>query len=101
MIKDLTLYLQAAAAQNIFVFFSLWNGAVKIPDSEMGLITDTQKLQTFIDHALIPVVKGLAGQPGLGGYEIINEPCGSIKVEASNDNCTDTEKYLKNSGKFP
>jgi len=98
LIKDLTLYLEAAAAQNIFIFFSLWNGAVAIPDNEMGLMMDTKKLQTFIDNALTPVVKALAGVPGLGGYEIINEPCGSIKAGlATNNNCTDTTR-LKNTG---
>lgn len=63
----------------------------------MGLIMDEKKLQTFIDNALIPVVKGIAGLPGLGGYEIINEPCGSIKIESTNNNCTDTTR-LQNTG---
>ncbi len=30
--------------------------------------------------------------PWLGGYDIINEPCGSIKVEVTNNNCTNTRK---------
>ena len=97
LIKDLTLYLEAAAAQDIFVFFSLWNSAVSIPNQQMGLMTDTSKLQTFIDNALVPVVKALAGLPGLGGYEIMNEPCGSVQIAATSNNCTDTMR-LQNTG---
>ncbi len=66
LIKDLKLYLQAAAAQNIFVFLVLWNGAQPIQQNELGSIMNVTKLQTFIDNALIPLVKGIANEPMAG-----------------------------------
>lgn len=45
-----------------------------------------------IDNALLPIVKGLAGHPGLGGYEILNEMEGSVIAGQSNANaCFDTD----------
>ena len=72
LVGDLKLYLQAAAEQNIFVFLTLWNGAVAMSQREIGLISNMTKLQSFIDRALVPMVKALADEPALGGYEIIN-----------------------------
>lgn len=68
LIKDLTLYLQAAAKQNVLVFLSLWNGAVGIKGNEAGIITDDTKMQTFIDKALIPMVNALKNETALGTY---------------------------------
>lgn len=46
---------------------------------------------TDIDNALVPIAKSLAGHPGLGGYEILNEMEGSVIPGQSNANaCFDT-----------
>ena len=72
LIKDLTLYLQAAAKQNILVFLSLWNGAVGIKGNEAGLIMNDTKTQTFIDNALIPMVNALKNETALGMPHILH-----------------------------
>lgn len=73
-----------------------------LSERERGLITNSTKLTSFIDHALIPMVDALSDEPALGGYEVINEPSGSIAVEHSDNavdsECTDTARYLSGSG---
>lgn len=55
-----------------------------------GLIKDEDKLQSYLDNALIPMVKALKDEPGLGGWDIINEPEGEMIPEASENPCEDT-----------
>jgi len=43
-----------------------------------GLMKDQAKLQSYIDNALTPIVKSLKNEPGLGGYDVINEPSGTM-----------------------
>ena len=63
-----------------------------------GLITDTGKLQSYIDHALIPWVKAVKDHPALGGWDIINEMEGFIKPGQHNSEpCFDTT-FLTGSG---
>lgn len=63
-----------------------------------GLIKDTSKLQSYIDNALIPMVKALKDEPGLGGWDVMNEPGGEmIPGESSSNPCDDTSQ-LQNSG---
>mmetsp|Transcript_62650 Transcript_62650/g.76696 ORF Transcript_62650/g.76696 Transcript_62650/m.76696 type:complete len:434 (-) Transcript_62650:306-1607(-) len=100
LIDDLILFLKAAANANVFVLLTLWNGADPKPLTAnlQGLMKDTAKLQTFIDNALTPMVKALADMPALAGYEIINEPCGSVLTGNNGGNeCTNTES-LSGSG---
>ncbi|XP_067664085.1 mannan endo-1,4-beta-mannosidase-like [Haliotis asinina] len=100
MLSDLKSMLNYAASHNVLVFLCLWNGAVNQGSHAHldGLIRDTNKLQSYINKALVPMVKGLAGLPGLGGWEVINEPEGVLMPDVANsDPCFDTT-HLKNSG---
>lgn len=98
LIDDMKLYLQAAAQQNVLIFFALWNGAEPFSSNLKGIINDELKLQSYIDNALIPMVKALKDETALGGWEIINEPEGSVATgDQTNDPCTDTTG-LSNSG---
>ena len=61
-----------------------------------GLITDTSKLQTYIDNALIPWVRAVKDHPALGGWDIINEIEGFvIPGEHNSEPCFDTTILLR------
>ena len=63
-----------------------------------GLITDTSKLQSYIDKALIPWVRAVKDHPALGGWDIINEMEGFIKTgQHDSEPCFDTT-FLTGSG---
>lgn len=100
LISDLRQYIRYAAQHNILVFPTLWNGALeqRYHYHLDGLIKDTSKLQSYIDHALIPMVNALKNEPGLGGWDIINEFEGEVIPDLMNaDSCFDT-RFLHNSG---
>ncbi|KAK3092659.1 hypothetical protein FSP39_005543 [Pinctada imbricata] len=100
LISDLRTMIHDAQQHNLFVFPCLWNAAVKQNFHQRldGLIKDTSKLQSYIDHALIPMVKALKNETALGGWDIMNEPGGEmIQNVFSSDPCQDT-RFLDNSG---
>ena len=63
-----------------------------------GLLKDRSKLQSYIDHALVPLVRTLSREPALGGWDLMNEPEGILaKGLLNSDPCQDTSK-LKSTG---
>ena len=100
MLRDLKRFLAYAASKSIFVILTLWNGALMREQRMKDLITDTNKLQSFFDNALIPLVQGLKLEPALAAWEIMNEPEGSVDIHTvdSAQPCFDTNTVLRNSG---
>ncbi|XP_052696831.1 mannan endo-1,4-beta-mannosidase-like [Crassostrea angulata] len=100
LINDMRDMLRAAQQHNIFVFPTLWNGALNQNYHYRlnGLIQDTSKLNSYIDRALKPMVLALKDMPSLGGWDLMNEPEGELIPNlTSTDPCLDT-RHLLNSG---
>ena len=97
LIADLREYLQYAAHANVFVIISLWNGAVMTQNATKALFSDMEKLQSFFDNALTPLVSQLATEPALAAWEIMNEPEGSVAIAPDSEPCFDTT-VLEGSG---
>ncbi|XP_076451220.1 mannan endo-1,4-beta-mannosidase-like [Babylonia areolata] len=99
-LADFRQYLDDARARDILIFPTLWNGALKQhPGNLAGLITDTSKLQSYLDHALVPWVQAVKGHPALGGWDVINEMEGVLRTDQphNHDPCQDTS-FLVGSG---
>jgi mannan endo-1,4-beta-mannosidase len=99
MVQDLRRFLIFAASKNVFVTLTLWNGALMRNQQMKDLITDMNKLSSFFNKALIPLVQGLKDLPALAAWEIMNEPEGSVNPHIEDINpCFDTASVLSNSG---
>ena len=73
-------YLRLAASMDVLVNWCLWNGAVLRDNRTLAMIVEPSglALRSFIDNALTPLVTALRDEPGLGAWEIMNEPEGSV-----------------------
>lgn len=76
LINDLREFLDLCQANNIFVNLVLWNGALMRNGNYEALLYDNDKLQSYIDNALVPLVQGLKDHPALAAWEPMNEPEG-------------------------
>ena len=81
--------LNSANQHNLLVILSLWSfemtgdltsGAGQYAGLHANLISDSSKTRTYINNALIPMVKRYANQCNLLAFEIINEPEWSMVV---------------------
>ncbi|KAH3796485.1 mannan endo-1,4-beta-mannosidase-like [Dreissena polymorpha] len=79
--RDLQDFLWEARSRNILVTFSLWNGAALTKALPLySVLTDRSVLQSYLENALTPLVRALKSEVGLGIWEIINEPEGSMQM---------------------
>jgi mannan endo-1,4-beta-mannosidase len=92
LINDATNYVREASKRGIVVIFCLWNAAVMSNPNEVNLFWDTGKLQSFIDTALVPLVTALQNEPGLGAWEILNEPEAAVSTAGDPNPCFDGSK---------
>jgi len=90
LIRDLGLFLDIAEERNVFVIFTLWNGALIRNDRYRNLIMNDAILTSYINNALTPMVAALSNKPALASWEIMNEPEGSVLVQANAQPCFST-----------
>ncbi len=83
-IEDLRDILDLAYFYDVSLMLCLWSfdmlQAGQMNDQQLernrGLLTDNDRLQTYIDNSLIPMVDSLHGHPAISSWEIFNEPEG-------------------------
>jgi len=90
LINDLAHFLDVAYNNNILVNLVLWTGAGAMKPGLRGLVDDEDKLQSYINKALTPMVRKLSGKVALGSWEMMNEPEGSISIDSNDHPCFDT-----------
>lgn len=80
-VADLRKIVDDAWSRQVTVILCLWSFDMEKTDGQQlrrnkKLLTDTRYTNNYINHALIPMVRGLAGHPGVQAWEIFNEPAG-------------------------
>jgi Cellulase (glycosyl hydrolase family 5) len=86
-LTDMADILNRAGNHNVMVMPCLWSfdmtkdntsGAGKYGGKHSDLIRSIPRTQSYIDNALVPMVKKFASTPNLFAWEIINEPEWSV-----------------------
>ncbi|VEN49910.1 unnamed protein product [Callosobruchus maculatus] len=97
LINELGQLLDHAAQRNVFVIFTLWDLNVT-PRQMLHLYSQPDRLQSYLDKVLKPLVAALKDKPALAAWEVVNEPLASITETQRDINpCFDTT-HLKYSG---
>jgi mannan endo-1,4-beta-mannosidase len=81
-IEDMRRALDIAAEYHVFVVPSLWSFDMLRDNAERRppvqdnyrLLVEDAVLDSYIDNALVPMVRALNGHPALGAWELFNEP---------------------------
>jgi hypothetical protein len=81
-IADLRRALDIAAEYHVYVVPSLWSFDMLRDNPERQppvrdnyrLLSDDVVLASYIENALVPIVRALNGHPALGAWELFNEP---------------------------
>lgn len=77
--------LDIAFDRGVLLMLCLWSFDMLQPNAQeenwprnRALLENRKNTQTYIDNALIPMVKAVKGHPGIAAWEIFNEPEGMI-----------------------
>jgi len=90
LVRDMNLFLDVAEENNVFVIFTLWNGALIRNERYRNLIMNDDILTSYINNALTPMVTALSTRPALATWEIMNEPEGSVQIAGNAQPCFNT-----------
>jgi hypothetical protein len=79
-IDDLRVILDLAYAYDVGLMLALWSHDMldvsrptSVTDRSLGILTNENLLQTYIENALVPMVDSLRGHPAILAWEIFNE----------------------------
>ena len=90
LISDLKSFLDECYKNNILAGLVLFNGAVLRNQKTINLFSDDDKLNSYLEQALTPMVQQLSSHPALGFWEVMNEPEGSSPAgQKDSDPCFD------------
>lgn len=79
--KEITDYANSKKMK-IYYTFTSFDVANKTNNFYHGtIITDSAIRKSFIDNAVVPIVKGLSDNPGVMGWDVINEPEWAISAK--------------------